>query len=116
MVDAIWFNQGQVCCAGSRLLVAEGVAESFTKLLKARMAHLRVGTPLDKSTDIGTIVHPSQLESIKALVARAWRRAPSSVRATAPEGCYYPPTLVTNVEPASILANRGDLRPGRHPA
>ena len=57
-VDAIWFNQGQVCCAGSRLLAAEGVADSLYAKLRARMANLRVGDPLDKSTDVGAIVAP----------------------------------------------------------
>ncbi len=104
VVDAIWFNQGQVCCAGSRILVAEGVADRFTKLLKARMAHLHVGSPLDKCTDVGTIVHPSQLESIKALVAQGVAQGAELYQSAAPEGCYYPPTLATNVEPASVLA------------
>ncbi len=64
VVDAIWFNQGQVCCAGSRLLVQEGVAERLYGKLRARMEHLRVGDPLDKSTDIGAIVAPIQLQRI----------------------------------------------------
>ena len=64
LVDAIWFNQGQVCCAGSRLFVQEGVAETFYKKLKARMDKLRVGNPMDKSVDLGAIVDPKQLESI----------------------------------------------------
>src|SRR5579863_8228552 len=68
VVDAIWFNQGQVCCAGSRLLVAESVAEALYAKLRARMANLRVGDPLDKSTDVGAIVAPVQLERIKELV------------------------------------------------
>src|SRR5690606_6144678 len=70
VVDAIWFNQGEVCCAGSRILVAEAVASDFTTRLTARMARLRVGDPLDKSTDIGAIVHPVQLTRIRDLVAR----------------------------------------------
>src|SRR5271170_5380357 len=68
VVDGIFFNQGQVCCAGSRLLVAESVEARFVARLKARMATLTVGAPLDKSTDIGAIVHPSQLERIRGLV------------------------------------------------
>ena len=67
-VDAIWFNQGQVCCAGSRLLVAESVAEALYAKLRARMANLRVGDPLDKSTDVGAIVAPAQLERIQRLM------------------------------------------------
>ena len=68
VVDAIWFNQGQVCCAGSRILVAEGIAERLTEKLRARMERLRVGSPLDKSVDIGAIVAPVQLERIGAMV------------------------------------------------
>ncbi len=61
VVDAIWFNQGQVCCAGSRILVAESVAERLVAKLRARMEKLRVGSPLDKAVDIGAIVAPVQL-------------------------------------------------------
>jgi aldehyde dehydrogenase (NAD+) len=107
VVDAIWFNQGQVCCAGSRLLVAEGAASSLYGKLRARMAHLRVGDPLDKSTDIGAIVAPTQLERIQRLVAEGEKEGLEFWRAddVVPEGgCFYPPTLVTGVEPASILA------------
>jgi aldehyde dehydrogenase (NAD+) len=107
VVDAIWFNQGQVCCAGSRLLVQEGVAERFYAKLRVRMEHLRVGEPLDKSTDIGAIVAPVQLQRIKRLVdegerdgATVWR--PKTAVPT--QGCFYPPTLITDVEPASTLA------------
>ena len=69
VVDAIWFNQGQVCCAGSRLLVQEGIAERADRgKLRARMEKLRVGAPLDKAVDIGAIVAPVQLERITELV------------------------------------------------
>ena len=68
VVDAIWFNQGQVCCAGSRLLVQEGIADRLYAKLKARMESLRVGPPLDKAVDMGAIVAPVQLERIKQLV------------------------------------------------
>ena len=107
VVDAIWFNQGQVCCAGSRLLVAESVAEALYAKLRARMANLRVGDPLDKSTDVGAIVAPAQLERIKRLMREGEQegleffRADESLPA---RGCFYPPTLVTGVEPASVLA------------
>ena len=71
MVDAIWFNQGQVCCAGSRLLVQEGDRTTRSSpSCKARMETLRVGEPLDKAIDIGAIVAPVQLERIEALVAQ----------------------------------------------
>ncbi len=107
VVDAIWFNQGQVCCAGSRLLAAEGIAEALYAKLRARMAKLRVGDPLDKSTDVGAIVAPVQLERIERLMREGaeeglefWRADDSLPN----RGCFYPPTLVTGVEPASILA------------
>ena len=107
VVDAIWFNQGQVCCAGSRLLVQEGVAERLYAKLKARMERLRVGPPLDKAVDMGAIVAPVQLERIKQLVqtgqtegAAMWQ--PSW--AVPKEGCFYPPTLFTDVFPSSTIA------------
>ena len=104
VVDAIWFNQGQVCCAGARILVAESVAERFGALLKRRMAALRVGDPLDKSTDVGAIVHPVQLARIKELMQKGVAEGADLYQGQAPEGCFYPPTLATGVEPASTLA------------
>jgi aldehyde dehydrogenase (NAD+) len=107
VVDAIWFNQGQVCCAGSRLLVQEGVAERLLAKLRARMERLRVGSPLDKSVDMGAIVAPVQLERIRGLVrqgvdegATMWQ--PSWACPT--EGYFYPPTLFTDVQPSSTIA------------
>ncbi|WP_126975736.1 aldehyde dehydrogenase family protein [Frigidibacter oleivorans] len=105
VVESIWFNQGEVCCAGSRILVAEAVAPRFEALLRARMGKLRTGDPLDKSTDIGAIVHPVQLDRIRALVDRGEAEGAVLHRGSAPaEGCFYPPTLATGVEPASVLA------------
>ncbi len=107
VVDAIWFNQGQVCCAGSRLLASESIAETFYAKLKARMAKLRVGDPLDKSIDVGAIVAPAQLERIQKLMSEGAREGLQAFQANAPlpnHGCFYPPTLVIGVEPASILA------------
>lgn len=107
VVDAIWFNQGQVCCAGSRLLVQESIAERFIQKLQARMETLRVGDPLDKAIDIGAIIAPVQLQKIEHLVkqgvsegATLWQ--PSW--ACPQEGYFFPPTLFTNVAPASIIA------------
>jgi aldehyde dehydrogenase (NAD+) len=107
VVDAIWFNQGQVCCAGSRLLVQEGVAERLIAKLRARMEKLRVGSPLDKAVDMGAIVAPVQLERIRGLVqqgvdegATVWQ--PSW--ACPADGCFYPPTLFTDVQPSSTIA------------
>jgi len=104
VVDAIWFNQGQVCCAGSRILVAETVAKRFDTLLRARMKTLRTGDPMDKSTDVGAIVHPAQLSRIRDIVEQGASEGVTLHQANAPQGCYFPPTLVTDVEPASILS------------
>ncbi|AML51379.1 aldehyde dehydrogenase family protein [Falsihalocynthiibacter arcticus] len=105
LVDAIWFNQGQVCCAGSRLLVHEGIAEDFYARLRARMASLRIGDPLDKCIDVGAIVDPVQLATIKRLVAGHGNegtvyQAPCAMPA---EGCFYPPTLITDLHTSSVL-------------
>jgi aldehyde dehydrogenase (NAD+) len=107
LVDAIWFNQGQVCCAGSRLLVQEGIAEDFIARLKARMAKLRVGNPLDKAVDMGAIVDNVQLERIASLVKQGVAEGAQcyqSPGATTDKGFFYPPTLLTNVHPASTVA------------
>ena len=107
VVDAIWFNQGQVCCAGSRLLVQEGIADRLTRKLRVRMEKLRVGSPLDKAIDMGAIVAPVQLERIRGLVqrgvdegARIWQ--PSWACPT--DGYFYPPTLFTEVAPSAAIA------------
>jgi aldehyde dehydrogenase (NAD+) len=107
VVDAIWFNQGQVCCAGSRLLVQEDVAEHLIAKLRARMEKLRIGDPLDKAVDIGAIVSSAQLKEIQRLVAQGvdegavmWQ--PSWACPT--EGYFFPPTLFTNVSPATTIA------------
>jgi aldehyde dehydrogenase (NAD+) len=68
VVDAIWFNQGQVCCAGSRLLVQENVADTFISKLKERMGNMRVGDPLDKCIDMGAIVDKTQWETVDGWV------------------------------------------------
>src|ERR1700735_2485407 len=107
VVDAIWFNQGEVCCAGSRLLIAESVAETVYAKLRARMGNLRLGDPLDKSTDVGAIVAPVQLERIRRLMRQGEEEGLEFFRAndSLPDrGCFYPPTLVTGVNPASVLA------------
>jgi aldehyde dehydrogenase (NAD+) len=107
LVDAIWFNQGQVCCAGSRMLVQESVANELHERIRQRMARLVIGDSLEKGIDIGAIVDPVQLERITEMVqlgvdegGELWQ--PECVL---PEGgCYYPPTLLTNVEPSATLA------------
>jgi aldehyde dehydrogenase (NAD+) len=105
-VDAIWFNQGQVCCAGSRLLVQENVAERLYAKLRARMETLRVGDPLDKSTDIGAIVSPKQRAQIDSLVQKGVAEGATlyQPKAGCPDGCFYPPTLLSGVEPSSTVA------------
>ena len=104
LVDAIWFNQGQVCCAGSRLLVHEPVADLFYEKLKARMAKLRIGDPLDKSIDIGAIVDPSQQARITEMVSANTAGETYVAPCDLPDdGCFYPPTLVTGLQPADTL-------------
>lgn len=102
LVDAIWFNGGQVCCAGSRLLVQEGIAPRFHDKLRRRMDGLRLGDPLDKCIDMGAIVHPVQLERIRTMVARS-DGAVYHAACPLPEGCYYPPTLITGLSSSSPL-------------
>jgi aldehyde dehydrogenase (NAD+) len=104
LVDAIWFNQGQVCCAGSRLLVQEGVAPRFYEKLKRRMDGLRVGDPLDKAIDIGAIVDPIQLRTITDLVAKNPEGDHYQAACPLPAaGSFYPPTLITGLGTASPL-------------
>jgi aldehyde dehydrogenase (NAD+) len=107
VVDAIWFNQGQVCCAGSRILAQEGIADALQRKLRARMETLRVGDPLDKGVDIGAIIAPVQLQKIQELVkqgeeegAKLWQ--PSWSCPT--DGYFFPPTLFTDVAPAATIA------------
>ncbi|MCR9137203.1 MAG: aldehyde dehydrogenase family protein [Alphaproteobacteria bacterium] len=107
VVDAIWFNQGQVCCAGSRLLVHEGIHDRFIARLKQRMDSLRVGHPLDKAIDMGAIIEKGQLERIRGLVAKGVEEGAEAYApdiAVPEKGCFYPPTLLTGVEPASTVA------------
>ncbi|WP_374047007.1 aldehyde dehydrogenase family protein [Massilia sp. YIM B02443] len=107
LVDSIWFNQGQVCCAGSRLLVQESIYERFIAKVKARMQNLRVGSPLDKSNDIGALVDPVQQQRIHGLVesARAegcevWQ--PNVELSTT--GSWYLPTLITGASTSAAVA------------
>ena len=109
LVDGIWFNQGQVCCAGSRLLMQESIAEALIAKVQERMSTLRIGPPLDKAIDIGAIVARVQLERIRKLVdqgvadgATCWQPQV----ALPARGFYYPPTLLSNVHPTSIVAQQ----------
>ena len=109
LVDGIWFNQGQVCCAGSRLLMQESIAEALIGKIRDRMSTLRIGPPLDKAIDIGAIVAQVQLDRIERMVAQGvaegatcWQ--PQMVLPA--RGFYYPPTLLSNVHPTSIVAQQ----------
>ena len=103
LVDAIWFNQGQVCCAGSRLIVQESVSGDFHTRLKARMDKLRIGDPLDKCVDVGAVVDPVQLARITGLVDGCSDGTIYRSAAPLPDGCFYPPTLIEGLEPAHPL-------------
>ena len=107
LVDAIWFNQGQVCCAGSRLLVQERVAETLYAKVRARMETLRVGHPLDKAIDIGAIVSPAQLETIRRMVDAGVAEGACCWQPEIPlpaKGSYFRPTLLTDVHPTATVA------------
>ncbi len=109
LVDGIWFNQGQVCCAGSRLLMQESIAETLISKIQQRMSTLRIGPPLDKAIDIGAIVARVQLDRIERMVAQG---VADGATCWQPEvvlparGFYYPPTLLSNVHPTSIVAQQ----------
>ena len=107
LVDSIWFNQGQVCCAGSRLLVQESIQERFLNKVRARMENLRLGSPLDKSMDVGALVDPVQRQRIAALVDSAkaegcdvWQPA----RELPLDGSWFPPTLITGASTSAAVA------------
>ena len=107
IVNGIFFNQGHVCCAGSRLLIQESVIEAVIAKLWTRMGRLRVGDPLDKNTDVGAINSAEQLQRIETLVAAgedegAQRR---TIACELPEhGYWFAPTLFTDVSPAHRIA------------
>jgi aldehyde dehydrogenase (NAD+) len=107
VVDAIWLNQGQVCCAGSRLLIQEGIAETFLARLRRRMDTLRVGHSLDKAIDMSAIVAPVQLQRIEKLVATGVAEGATIYQAAIdlPQGgCFMRPTLLSGVQPAATVA------------
>jgi aldehyde dehydrogenase (NAD+) len=106
LVDGIWLNQGQVCCAGSRLLMQESIAERLVERIRVRMRKLRIGPPLDKTTDVGAIVAQVQLERIARLVAQGVAEGATCWQPDTPlpaQGYYYQPTLLTNVQPGSVV-------------
>jgi aldehyde dehydrogenase (NAD+) len=109
LVDGIWFNQGQVCCAGSRLLMQESIAENLMAKIRDRMSTLRIGLPLDKAIDIGAIVARVQLERIERMVGQGIAEGATCWQpevALPARGFYYPPTLLSNVHPTSIVAQQ----------
>ncbi|MDH5404294.1 MAG: aldehyde dehydrogenase family protein, partial [Candidatus Heimdallarchaeota archaeon] len=107
VVDSIWFNQGQVCCAGSRLLIQENIADKFLKKLKEKMEKLRMGDPLDKAIDMGAVIDKVQFDKVDELVnsgendgAIKWQPSWSCPDT----GYFYPPTLFTSVTPSARIA------------
>jgi aldehyde dehydrogenase (NAD+) len=109
LVDGIWFNQGQVCCAGSRLLMQESIAEKLIGKVQDRMNTLRIGPPLDKAIDIGAIVARVQLERIQRLVDQGVAEGATCWQPSIPvpsRGLYFPPTLLSNVHPSSVVAQQ----------
>ena len=107
VINGIFFNQGEVCCAGSRLLVQESIAEEFLARLRNRMSTLRVGDPMDKNTDVGAINSRAQMETIGELVASGvsegaeiWQ--PACDLPT--RGWFFRPTLFTNVAQSHRIA------------
>src|SRR5438128_211737 len=109
LVDGIWFNQGQVCCAGSRLLMQESIAEKLTRKVQDRMSTLRVGSRLDKASDVGAIVAKVQLERIDSLVKQGIAEGATCWQpeiAMPSRGLYYKPTFLSNVHPTSIVAQQ----------
>jgi len=97
VVDAIWFNQGQVCSAGSRLLVQEPIFDNFINKLKRRMSTLRLGSSMDKVMDMGAMVDEGQRKFVADYVEEARKEGADIFQIEAPEGCFYPPTLITSV-------------------
>jgi len=109
LVDGIWFNQGQVCCAGSRLLMQESIADKLIGKIQDRMNTLRIGPPLDKAIDIGAIVARVQLERIQQLVDQGVAEGATCWQPAIPmpsRGLYFPPTLLSNVHPTSVVAQQ----------
>ncbi|MEM9696025.1 MAG: aldehyde dehydrogenase family protein, partial [Myxococcota bacterium] len=108
VVDAIWFNQGQVCCAGSRILAQESIHDALLDRLRVRMEKLRTGDSLDKAIDIGAIVSKVQLDQIRERVDAGVREGATKWQPASwtgsESGHYYPPTVLTEVSPASSVA------------
>ena len=106
LVDSIWFNQGEVCCAGSRLLVQAEVAEKLHLKIKARIKQLRLGLPLDKSIDLGSLVSKTQFERVSQMVKDGLKHGGEYFQACDidAEKNLYPPTLITDIDSSHPLA------------
>ena len=107
IVNGIFFNQGHVCCAGSRLLVQESIAEEFAELLHARIETLRIGDPLDKNTDVGAINSRAQLDRIVDLAASGDEEGAQRWTSSCPlpeRGLFFPPTVFEGVEQTMRIA------------
>jgi aldehyde dehydrogenase (NAD+) len=107
IINGIFFNQGHVCCAGSRLLVQESIASTVLAKLKLRLKSIRTGDPMDKNTDMGAINSPTQLARIKELVAAGQSEGAEMHQAECSlpnKGFYFPPTLFSNVSPSHRIA------------
>jgi aldehyde dehydrogenase (NAD+) len=105
--SGIFFNQGHVCCAGSRLFIQETIAEEFVAKLKLRLETLRVGDPLDKNTDVGAINSAEQLSRINELVAAGEAEGAELYQSSAPlpkRGFFFKPTLFTGVSQSHRIA------------
>ena len=115
IVNGIFFNQGHVCCAGSRLLVQESIADEVNEKLRSRIATLRLGDPMDKNTDVGAINSSTQLQTIRSLADAG--DAEGAVRWTSPcpvpdRGFYFPPTVFTQVSQSMRIARDEIFGPG----
>ena len=106
LIDAIWFNQGQVCCAGSRLIVEESVLDSLVHKIKTRLTHLRIGDPLDKAVDMGALITPTHRKRVQGFVEQAQAQGATVWQPDIPlpaRGAYFPPTPLTDVSTANIV-------------
>jgi aldehyde dehydrogenase (NAD+) len=117
VVNGIFFNQGHVCCAGSRLLVQEDIEEKFIKKLEKRMQTLNVGNPLDKNTDVGAINSKDQLDKIEKLVNEGVEDGGDlfQIECELPKnGFWFKPSLFTSVQANYKIATVENLRPIVH--
>lgn len=105
VVKGIFFNQGHVCCAGSRILVQERIHDDFVGLLTSRISHLRCGDPLDKNSEMGAVNSLKQKAIIDSYLESAAIDGCEIVHGSAPDGCFTPPTLILDVEPSMRVFN-----------